>query len=60
MEPIRLSWRRPPSGPSRQLGHASRLRDVVAAGAGLLMLNPVFDEMEHLEGFASVVAPGLG
>jgi probable F420-dependent oxidoreductase len=37
-----------------------RLRDVAAAGAGLLMLNPVFDEMEHLEGFASVVAPGLG
>jgi len=38
----------------------NRLRDVVAAGAGLLMLNPVFDEMEHLEQFASEVAPGLG
>jgi probable F420-dependent oxidoreductase len=36
-----------------------RLRDVVAAGARLLMLNPVFDEMEHLEQFASLVAPRL-
>lgn len=29
------------------------LRQVMAAGAGLIMLNPVFDEMEHLEVFAS-------
>jgi probable F420-dependent oxidoreductase len=36
-----------------------RLREVVAAGARLVMLNPVFDEMEHLEQFASVVAPRL-
>jgi alkanesulfonate monooxygenase SsuD/methylene tetrahydromethanopterin reductase-like flavin-dependent oxidoreductase (luciferase family) len=36
-----------------------RLREVVAAGARLLLLNPVFDEMEHLEQFASVIAPKL-
>jgi probable F420-dependent oxidoreductase len=32
---------------------------VVQAGAGLLMLNPVFDEMEHLERFASELSPKL-
>ena len=37
-----------------------RLGDVAAAGARLLMLNPVFDEMEHLEVFASEIVPGLG
>lgn len=37
-----------------------QLQEVVTAGARLLMLNPVFDEMEHLEQFASVVAPRLG
>ncbi|HEV8438225.1 MAG TPA: LLM class flavin-dependent oxidoreductase [Methylomirabilota bacterium] len=36
-----------------------RLREVAAAGARLLMLNPVFDEMEHLEQFASEIAPHL-
>jgi len=35
------------------------LRRVVKAGARLLMLNPVFDEMEHLERFASELAPKL-
>lgn len=30
------------------------LRAVVAAGAGFLLLNPVFDEIEHLERFAEV------
>lgn len=35
------------------------LRRVVRAGAGLLMLNPVFDEIEHLERFASDIAPKL-
>jgi alkanesulfonate monooxygenase SsuD/methylene tetrahydromethanopterin reductase-like flavin-dependent oxidoreductase (luciferase family) len=35
------------------------LAQVVAAGAGMLMLNPVFDEMEHLELFASEIAPQL-
>jgi probable F420-dependent oxidoreductase len=35
------------------------LRQVTAAGAGMLMLNPVFDEMEHLELFASELAPKL-
>jgi probable F420-dependent oxidoreductase len=35
------------------------LREVIAAGAGLLMLHPVFDELEHLEQFASVIAPRL-
>ncbi len=36
-----------------------RLREVVAAGARLLLLNCVFDEAEHLEHFASVIAPKL-
>jgi len=31
----------------------------VAAGARLLILNPVFDEMEHLERLAAEVAPKL-
>jgi len=35
------------------------LKQVVAGGAGMLMLNPVFDEMEHLEVFASAIAPKL-
>ena len=34
-----------------------RLSALVAAGAGFLMLNPVFDELEHLEQFASQIAP---
>lgn len=36
-----------------------RLSEIVAGGAGFLMLNPVFDELEHLELFASQVAPKL-
>ena len=36
-----------------------RLGEIVAAGVGFLMLNPVFDEMEHLELFASRIAPKL-
>lgn len=35
------------------------LRQVTAAGAGMLMLNPVFDDMEHLELFASEIAPKI-
>jgi probable F420-dependent oxidoreductase len=35
------------------------LKRVVAAGAGMLMLNPVFDELEHLDIFASEIAPKL-
>ncbi len=35
------------------------LRAVLDAGAGFLMLNPVFDEMEHLERFAADIAPRL-
>jgi alkanesulfonate monooxygenase SsuD/methylene tetrahydromethanopterin reductase-like flavin-dependent oxidoreductase (luciferase family) len=35
------------------------LKDVVAAGARLLLLNPVFDEMEHLEQLASEIRPAL-
>jgi probable F420-dependent oxidoreductase len=35
------------------------LARVVQAGARLLMLNPVFDEGEHLERFASELAPKL-
>ena len=36
-----------------------RLEEIVAAGVGFLMLNPVFDELEHLELFASRIAPKL-
>jgi probable F420-dependent oxidoreductase len=36
-----------------------RLREVVAAGARLVLLNPVFDEARQLEQFASVIAPAL-
>lgn len=35
------------------------LRQVREAGAELLVLNPVFDEMEHLERFAAELAPKL-
>lgn len=35
------------------------LAAVVAGGARLLLLNPVFDEIEHLEQFASELAPKL-
>lgn len=35
------------------------LQQVIAAGAGMVMLNPVFDDMEHLEVFASEIAPKL-
>ncbi|HET8577409.1 MAG TPA: LLM class flavin-dependent oxidoreductase [Methylomirabilota bacterium] len=35
------------------------LKQVAAAGAGLLMLNPVLDELEQLEVFASAIAPRL-
>ena len=36
-----------------------RLPEAMAAGARLLLLNPCLDEMEHLEQFASVIAPKL-
>ncbi len=36
------------------------LMEIVEAGAGMLMLNPVFDYEEHLERLASEVAPRLG
>ena len=35
------------------------LREVIAAGARLVMLNPVFDEVEQLEILAAEVAPRL-
>jgi hypothetical protein len=35
------------------------LQQVRAAGAEFLMLNPVFDELEHLERFAADLAPRL-
>jgi hypothetical protein len=38
---------------------AAGLRAVVAAGARLLMLTPVFDELEHLEAFAAEIATRL-
>ncbi|MBI3629160.1 MAG: LLM class flavin-dependent oxidoreductase [Candidatus Rokubacteria bacterium] len=36
-----------------------RLREIVAGGARLLMLNPVFDELDQLERFAAEIAPKL-
>jgi probable F420-dependent oxidoreductase len=36
-----------------------RLAEIVGAGVGFLMLNPVFDELEQLELFASALAPKL-
>ena len=36
---------------------AERLREIAAAGARLLLLNPVFDMMEHLEILANEVIP---
>lgn len=36
-----------------------RLAEIVAGGAKFLILNPVFDEMEQLEQFASEIAPKL-
>lgn len=36
-----------------------RLAEIVAGGAQVLILNPVFDEMEQLERFASEIAPKL-
>ena len=36
-----------------------RLAEIVAGGAGFLILNPVFDELEQLEQFASEIAPKL-
>jgi probable F420-dependent oxidoreductase len=36
-----------------------RLSEIVEAGVGFLMLNPVFDELEQLELFASALAPKL-
>ena len=38
---------------------AEGLRAVVAGGAGMLMLNPVFDDDEQLERFAAELAPRL-
>lgn len=35
------------------------LRAVVAAGARLVMLHPVFDELDHLEAFATEIGPRL-
>lgn len=36
-----------------------RLQEIRAAGAGLLLLNPVFDEMRHLELLAARVVPSV-
>jgi probable F420-dependent oxidoreductase len=36
-----------------------RLSELVAAGVGFLMLNPVFDELAQIELFASALAPKL-
>jgi len=38
---------------------AAGIREVMAAGARLVMLNPVFDEVEQLERLAAEVAPKL-
>ena len=37
----------------------NKLGELVQAGAQHLMLNPVFDEMEHLEMLAQEVVPKL-
>ncbi|OGL19263.1 MAG: hypothetical protein A3G97_14320 [Candidatus Rokubacteria bacterium RIFCSPLOWO2_12_FULL_69_21] len=44
-------------GPAEEC--VERLNEVVAAGARLVMLHPVFDELDHLEQFAAVIAPTL-
>ena len=44
-------------GPSEEC--VAGLQQVIAAGAGMVMLNPVFDDMEHLDVFASEIAPKL-
>jgi probable F420-dependent oxidoreductase len=44
-------------GPAEEC--VDRLHEVVAAGARLVMLHPVFDELEHLEQFAAVIVPRL-
>jgi len=36
-----------------------RLSEIVGAGVGFLMLNPVFDELDQLELFAAALAPKL-
>jgi alkanesulfonate monooxygenase SsuD/methylene tetrahydromethanopterin reductase-like flavin-dependent oxidoreductase (luciferase family) len=36
-----------------------RLTEIIEAGAGFLLLNPVFDELEQIELFASTLAPKL-
>lgn len=36
-----------------------RLSEIVVAGVGFLLLNPVFDELEQIELFASALAPKL-
>ena len=35
------------------------LRDVAAAGAGMILLNPLFDEAEQMERLAAEVMPQL-
>jgi probable F420-dependent oxidoreductase len=44
-------------GPADQV--VAGIRDVMAAGAELVMLNPVFDEVEQLERLAAEVVPRL-
>ena len=39
---------------------AEGLAEVVSAGAQMLMLNPAFDHMEHLEGLPGEVVARLG
>jgi probable F420-dependent oxidoreductase len=39
---------------------AERLRQIIASGAGMLVLTPLFDEAEQLERIAADVAPRLG
>jgi hypothetical protein len=36
------------------------LRDVVAAGAGMILLNPLFDQRGQMERLAAEVIPRLG
>ena len=39
---------------------AAQLAEVAAAGAGLILLNPLFDEAGQMERLAAEVIPQLG
>ena len=55
---LRIEEKRIPSV-LENLRRMEQVAAVVNAGARLLLLNPVFDELEHLERFAADIAPRL-